>query len=409
MRTHPLLTILFAAACVGENTMAEDSPVSVTVAIPAHNGERRVEHKDHAANFHVIVSNTSDKPERIWREWCSWGYYGLSFELTGENGEKRAAQKKPQSWTRNFPDWWTLDPHESLVIDVHFGDLDAWQGFPLPENGSQTLTMQAIFEFEPDDEARKHGVWTGCVTSKPEKFTFYHRTPNLSGQEARLDSLSKIPDLRDLSLKMTEAQLKSHVEKHGLYSRKETQADRVTYWLLTTEGENVYVGFASGKCTGIQRMQPIPKQRIVDQIGASEYQSWTTRRKAEPAVPLPPPVSSAPENIDPATGLPWGAVERLDPITGLPERSANEILTQQMADILRECESMKPGMTREDLLRFFTTEGGLSTQKWRTFVNNRCPYIKIDVGFALTESKEERPTDVITKITKPYLSWSIGD
>ena len=102
----------------------------------------------------------------------------MTFEFTDENGKKWVAKKKPQVWTRNFPDWWTLDAHESLVIDVYFGDLDTWQSFPLPENGSQMVTMQAIFEFKPDDEARKDGIWTGRVASKADKFTFYHWKPD---------------------------------------------------------------------------------------------------------------------------------------------------------------------------------------------------------------------------------------
>src|SRR5438094_10109611 len=102
------------------------------------------------------------------------------------------------------------------------------------------------------------------------------------GQERGLEFLSNIPELRDLSLKMSEDQFKSHIEKHRLYAKKELQKERVTYWVLTAGGENVFVGFVSGKCTGIQRMQPIPKQLIKNEIGASEYRAWMAKRKAEP-------------------------------------------------------------------------------------------------------------------------------
>ena len=91
------------------------------------------------------------------------------------------------------------------------------------------------------------------------------------------------------------------------------------------------------------------------------------------------------------------------------DRSVDKNLTQQISDILKECESIKSGMTRADLLKIFITEGGLSSQTWRTFVHSRCPYIKVDVEFAPTESKQEQPTDIITKISKPYLQWMIGD
>src|ERR1700690_3519009 len=48
---------------------------------------------------------------------------------------------------------------------------------------------------------------------------------------------------------------------------------------------------------------------------------------------------------------------------------------------LEKMETIHPGMTREDLLRIFTTEGGLSTGLRRTYVRQECPYFKVDVEF----------------------------
>ncbi|MCX6900558.1 MAG: hypothetical protein NT105_17905 [Verrucomicrobia bacterium] len=88
-------------------------------------------------------------------------------------------------------------------------------------------------------------------------------------------------------------------------------------------------------------------------------------------------------------------------------------LSKQIDVILRECRTIKPGMTRADLLKVFTTEGGLSSPEARTYVNRRCYFIKVDVEFSLTDPNQrtdmldhERPTDVITKISKPYLEWN---
>jgi hypothetical protein len=82
-------------------------------------------------------------------------------------------------------------------------------------------------------------------------------------------------------------------------------------------------------------------------------------------------------------------------------------------NILSECQKIKPGMTRVELLKVFTTEGGLSTAAHRTFVYRGCPYIKVDVDFTLSDPKqkmvEERPTDAISKISKPYLERSVID
>jgi hypothetical protein len=82
-------------------------------------------------------------------------------------------------------------------------------------------------------------------------------------------------------------------------------------------------------------------------------------------------------------------------------------------------QTIKPGMTREALLKVFTTEGGLSTGLQRTFVSRDCPFFKVDVEFqAVGRSNRdgngrvslvESSQDVILKISRPYLQFSIGD
>jgi len=88
-------------------------------------------------------------------------------------------------------------------------------------------------------------------------------------------------------------------------------------------------------------------------------------------------------------------------------------LTKRISDILTECQKIKPGMTRAELLKVFTTEGGLSSPAFRTFVYRGCPYAKVDVEFTLSEPKqnvlEERPTDTVSRLSRPYLEWSIND
>ena len=86
---------------------------------------------------------------------------------------------------------------------------------------------------------------------------------------------------------------------------------------------------------------------------------------------------------------------------------------------LEKMQSIKPDMTREDLLRVFTTEGGLSTSLHRTFVSRGCPFFKVDVEFNAAgrpnRDKEGRVTlqedsrDMIVKVSKPYLEFSIMD
>lgn len=84
--------------------------------------------------------------------------------------------------------------------------------------------------------------------------------------------------------------------------------------------------------------------------------------------------------------------------------------TEWISECIKRIQSVKPGATRAELLKVCTTEGGISTRSWRKYVYRDCPYIKVDVEFkAIDNDRREKPDDVITKISRPYLEWSIMD
>jgi hypothetical protein len=90
-----------------------------------------------------------------------------------------------------------------------------------------------------------------------------------------------------------------------------------------------------------------------------------------------------------------------------------------VANVLKRMETIKPAMTRADLLTVFTTEGGLSTGLNRTYVSQDCPYFKVDVEFDAVGRPNrdadgratliEDPRDRITKISRPYLQFAVMD
>lgn len=80
---------------------------------------------------------------------------------------------------------------------------------------------------------------------------------------------------------------------------------------------------------------------------------------------------------------------------------------------LKDMESIQVGMTREQLLTVFTTEGGISTPTQRRYVYKGCPLFKVDVEFQTRKDASgrvvESPDDVITKISKPFIERGITD
>ncbi|HLL70400.1 MAG TPA: hypothetical protein VK363_03145 [Pyrinomonadaceae bacterium] len=84
-----------------------------------------------------------------------------------------------------------------------------------------------------------------------------------------------------------------------------------------------------------------------------------------------------------------------------------------VAKSLREMQTVKAGATRDELLKVFAEDGGISARTQRTYVYRECRYIKVDVEFKFADGAEqgrdEEAADRIVKISRPYLDWSVTD
>jgi len=103
---------------------------------------------------------------------------------------------------------------------------------------------------------------------------------------------------------------------------------------------------------------------------------------------------------------------------GPPARSADSAAhTEWVETALKRMQTVRPGMTRGDLLKVFNDEGGISTREQRTYAYQDCPYFKVDVKFKAVKASpapkgpgpHESPADVIISISQPYLNWSVMD
>lgn len=84
--------------------LAEKPPLLLSVAVPAVRGHRGLEL---GGGFDVVLTNTSDKSVRVWRDWCSWGVLqpvaGVHRRegerprgVAGRQGEPRVGQELPR-------------------------------------------------------------------------------------------------------------------------------------------------------------------------------------------------------------------------------------------------------------------------------------------------------------------------
>ncbi len=174
MKTHVALLLTIVVSYFSLVSNAAETNISVSIAVPL-NGEQRYiyniqRHDQLKPHFHVIISNISDKDQRIYGEGNSWGYDALSFRIADETGKSWIVKRKPiDAWQQNAETFWTLKPQDNLVLDIDFSNTNQWIGFPSGHNLTKSVTMSAVFEIKyarPD-------VWKGHVESKADKYVFY--------------------------------------------------------------------------------------------------------------------------------------------------------------------------------------------------------------------------------------------
>jgi hypothetical protein len=91
--------------------------------------------------------------------------------------------------------------------------------------------------------------------------------------------------------------------------------------------------------------------------------------------------------------------------TSQPWQNDDPTLHHEIITVIRIVNELRPGKTRADILKYFTTEGDPSSRDQNHYVYKRCPCIKIDVTFTADpkDFMRKSATDKIATISKPYL------
>ncbi|HMD39165.1 MAG TPA: hypothetical protein VKH15_07780 [Candidatus Acidoferrum sp.] len=87
-------------------------------------------------------------------------------------------------------------------------------------------------------------------------------------------------------------------------------------------------------------------------------------------------------------------------------RQRQNDLCPEIKEVLDDFGKIRNGMTRRDLDKLFTEDGGISVRPQTRYLSRRCNYIKAEVHFKLVQaidSTEFSPNDIIIEVSKPYL------
>ncbi len=158
-------------------------------------------------------------------------------------------------------------------------------------------------------------------------------------------------------------------------------------WHFSKDGQQVAVSYGQGNGQVTYALYALATARLIEKVAETSDESL-----------LPQWAKSEPQIQDESV-----------PMTP----ALTEERTKWISKVLRQIGKIKPGMRRKDLLKVFTTEGGLSSRTQRTYVYAECPYIKVNVRFKAlnNESPElnEDPDDIIESISQPFLAWGVTD
>jgi hypothetical protein len=136
-------------------------------------GRPAIELRRSSEHFYVVVTNVSGEPIRLWKEWCSWGYFNLSFQVTDDAGRSVEVRKQNRDWTKNYPDMMIIPTGEHHVREINF-DPTTWENPPMTEAGrSRSVRLRAIYGIQANTETKEHGVWTGQVSSPEASYELW--------------------------------------------------------------------------------------------------------------------------------------------------------------------------------------------------------------------------------------------
>jgi len=163
-----------------QSSRSSESEIRVTIPYDSQNRTEPFGHRRHD-KFHVLLTNVSRTPLRVWQEWCSWGYYCLQIEVVEKDGTKHLLKKKPADFYADFPDFVDLQPGQSSVWDVDLRKSSVWRDLSwFPKDEIVNAKVRAIFTVrKPETESERAldadqlNVWTGQVASEYYDFTLH--------------------------------------------------------------------------------------------------------------------------------------------------------------------------------------------------------------------------------------------
>ncbi|MGI9239469.1 MAG: hypothetical protein ACR2RV_01635 [Verrucomicrobiales bacterium] len=161
-----MLSILLLAVISALSTASAEPPFRISIVPESRSGQvsKIGWGAESKRKCYVVLTNTTDQPQRVFETWNSWGYQAISFELTHASGKTSKVSVKPQIFTVNFPSTFTIPANGHYVFPISLNQ--DWEGEPeFGKEGRTEVKLKAVYGLAPTTESREQEVWTGRVES----------------------------------------------------------------------------------------------------------------------------------------------------------------------------------------------------------------------------------------------------
>ena len=144
-----------------------NAPLTLVISIPVREGDYHSLQPRRSSTFYVILSNTSNVPQRVWAPWGNLKHVPLHFEIQDSKGKQwKATPNISYGVSQRLPETSELRSGESLVFDIDYSNTNAWNDFPRAAPPEFPLSMRAVYDNRSGQSPEGQPMWTGSVSSK---------------------------------------------------------------------------------------------------------------------------------------------------------------------------------------------------------------------------------------------------
>ena len=164
---YPSVCVLVVLLAVGLSSVASAAPDWRVELVPSRNSEGKgavLYATKPMDKFYIVLHNVSGKDQRVWRDWCPWGYGNLSLTAELDSGKKVMLSVKPKNWDKSYPDAALVRAGKSYVFEIHLAG-NIWKSLECLPKSAFKLTVG--YQIKESPEAKQKHVWTGKVSSAP--------------------------------------------------------------------------------------------------------------------------------------------------------------------------------------------------------------------------------------------------